>query len=280
MVYIARASSLSPLAVLSNYKILCRPRHISSPEAIECLAWKMSGPSGLKHDYDTLQSDPVQIRLVTIQPGVRPNVIELSLTTHSLNDHPPYEALSYAWGSFDKTPCLVNIDGYHFEVTTNLFSSFYYLRRQGETRAFWIDSICIDQDDTDERSSQVQLMRDIYKSARRAVVWLGDETLWSNRLFQFLKSMDKARGWEVGNEKSKTAFKSSRAELQWRLSTDQHVQRIVERGLYGDIAQRPFWSRIWIVQEVALASDVVVQCGEDEMSWEDFSSGVCEYNMI
>lgn len=236
----------------------------------------MSGPSGWKHDYDILRSIPTEFRLVTIHPGVRPNVIESSITTHALSDHPPYEALSYVWGGFGEDPYPINLDGFRFEVTANLFTAMYYLRREHESRTFWIDSICIDQDDPDERSSQVQLMRDIYKCARRVVVWLGDETYWSNRLFVFLRSMDKARGWVPGNEDSEKAFRRSRAELQKTLSTDQDVRRIVERGLYGDLAQCPFWSRIWIVQEVAVAPDVLVQCGTDEVSWVDFSNAVCE----
>ena len=166
------------------------------------------------------------------------------------------------------------------EVTTNLFFALYFLRLEHEPRTMWIDAICIGQDDLDERSSQVQLMREIYRGCRRAVVWLGEETYWTARVFEFLKAMDKARGWGTGNEDSKRAFRKSSAELQEKLSTDETVQRIVEKGLYGDIAQRPFWSRIWIVQEVAVAYDVLVQCGTDVMGWEDFSNAVCKWFLV
>ena len=73
----------------------------------------MSGQSGWKHDYDILKV--TEFRLVTIHPGVCPDVVEASITTHRLDSHPPYEALSYVWGAFDEDPLPINLNGYRLK---------------------------------------------------------------------------------------------------------------------------------------------------------------------
>lgn len=229
------------------------------------------------HDYSSLKNDPPEFRLVRIHPGVRPHHIVASLATYPLNDHPLYEALSYVWGPYDlEDPDLIELDGSGFGVTINLWRALYYLRLESEARDFWIDAICINQEDLNERSSQVQLMRDIYKSSIRTVVWIGDESFWSHRLFEFLKSVDKTRSWEDDDERKVKV--EGQIQLRGQLAVDEDIQKIVRRGLYKDIAQRDFWTRIWIVQEVAIASEVIVYCGPDEMSWQDFHNSICKFH--
>jgi hypothetical protein len=236
------------------------------------LSYKMSRWS---HDYSNLKRDPVEFRLVRIHPNVRPHHIVASLATYALNDHPPYEALSYVWGPFDlEDPYLIELDGSPFKVTINLWRALYYLRLESKVRDFWIDAICINQEDLGERSSQVELMRDIYKGSSRTVVWIGNESFWSHRLFEFLKSVDKKRGWE--DEDERIVKVEGQIQLQSQLAVDKDIQKIIRKGLYGDIAQRDFWTRICIVQEVAIAPEVIVYCGPDEMSWQDFSNSICE----
>lgn len=228
------------------------------------------------HNYSGLKSNPPEFRLVKIHPGVRPHHIVASLATYPLNNHPPYEALSYVWGPYDlEDPDHIELDECGFKVTINLWRAMYYLRQESEARDFWIDAICINQEDLHERSSQVQLMRDIYKGSTRTVVWIGEDSLWSHRLFEFLKLVDKSRGWKDDDERKVKV----EGEIQFRrqLTIDKDLQKIVRRGLYENIAQRDFWTRIWIVQEVAIASEVIVYCGPDEMSWQDFSKSICKY---
>ncbi|KAH6669233.1 heterokaryon incompatibility protein-domain-containing protein [Halenospora varia] len=231
-----------------------------------------------KHDYSNLKEDPSEFRLVTIHRGVRLNYIVASLDTYPLNDPPPYQALSYVWGPFDfEAPCIIELDNCRFEVTTNLWRALYYLRSEKEEVKFWIDAICINQEDLEERSSQVQLMRDIYRGAGRTVVWLGDESFWSLRLFEFLDSVDTTRGWKDDDERQLALEREMK--LQTLLAANEGIQKIVERGLYGDIAQRDFWERIWIVQEVAISPEVMIYCGPNKMAWQEFCNAICEYSL-
>ncbi|KAG4443713.1 hypothetical protein IFR05_000802 [Cadophora sp. M221] len=210
--------------------------------------------SEYKHDYDILRHEPLEFRLVTIHA-------------------PPYEALSYVWGPFDESdPDFIFLNENGFVVTSNLWRALYSLRRQNTNRVLWIDAISIDQDDLNERSSQVQLMRDIYKAASGTVVWLGDELPYTDRTFDLLKSL--SAGWGGSSDASHEVVQKRVSELHQILLTDDKVRRIVQRGVYGDIGQRDFWTRIWVVQEVALSSNVTIVCGRNEMDWQEFSDTI------
>ncbi|KAK3942808.1 heterokaryon incompatibility, partial [Diplogelasinospora grovesii] len=84
-----------------------------------------------------------------------------------------YEALSYTWGDPRVTePVLLNGQEYH--ATTNLRCALEYLRLPDRKRTLWVDALCINQADNDERCREVQRMGDIYSKAERLTVWLGD----------------------------------------------------------------------------------------------------------
>ena len=127
--------------------------------------------------YVSLNKRAGAIRLVKILPASDfYDPIECRLLYVSLNDRPPpkYEALSYVWG--DKKPLLeILVNESYFNITGNLWFALLQLRqrsRAGPNR-FWIDAICINQNDDAERSAQVSQMRRIYNTAERALVWTG-----------------------------------------------------------------------------------------------------------
>ncbi|KAL2063855.1 hypothetical protein VTL71DRAFT_4349 [Oculimacula yallundae] len=225
-----------------------------------------------KHGYDSLRQDPTEFRLVTIHRGVSPNPISVTLATHRLDNHPPYEALSYVWGPFDEaSPDLIQLNGSWITTTINLSQALYALRKKENERTMWIDAICINQDDLDERSSQVRLMRNIYRSSSTTVVWLGTDTFLSTPTFAFLKGI----GVQLTPANLSTSVyfiqqKEPEDKVLQQLVTDEKARRLVQRGFYGDIGKRDFWTRIWVVQEVALSSRVSIVCGDNEMDWEDF----------
>lgn len=77
---------------------------------------------------------------------------------------PEFEALSYTWGSMeDPSAVLVGRTGSStVQITRNLAVALPYLRNENEPRMLWIDAICVDQQNLEERSQQVQRMADIY----------------------------------------------------------------------------------------------------------------------
>ena len=100
-----------------------------------------------------------------------------------------YEALSYTWGRPNThfPPPFITLNGAKFEVRENLSHALRYLTFNSKDRVLWIDVICINQDDTSEKSHQVQQMGDIYRMASQVVVWLGHSSAGTKRAFQFIK---------------------------------------------------------------------------------------------
>ncbi|KAI8225327.1 Heterokaryon incompatibility protein 6, OR allele [Colletotrichum sp. SAR 10_96] len=96
----------------------------------------------------------------------------------------PYEALSYAWGSTDQSET-ITANGQILHVTKNLYSALEHLR-QKENRILWIDAICIDQTNLQERGHQVGQMSDIYRQADQVLVWLGPSTYETKVLMESL----------------------------------------------------------------------------------------------
>jgi hypothetical protein len=87
----------------------------------------------------------------------------------------PYEALSYVWGSENK-PRSISIDSCDLPVGENLNEALSHLRDRSIERTIWIDAICINQRDPEERGQQVQSMAKIYTKASCVIVWLGGAT--------------------------------------------------------------------------------------------------------
>ncbi|KAF2185813.1 heterokaryon incompatibility, partial [Zopfia rhizophila CBS 207.26] len=90
----------------------------------------------------------------------------------SLDDHPPYEALSYEWKKHEGLTDIL-CESSTIEVTLNLASALDMLRHPSRERVLWVDGTCINQENDIEKGAQVPMMRDIYAKAKSVIVWLG-----------------------------------------------------------------------------------------------------------
>lgn len=210
------------------------------------------------HCYQALNGGLREIRLLTLLPGGLDEPLECSISTASLNENAEYNALSYVWGDAVATapvsPAIL-LNGDTFPVTPNLYSALQHLRAQLEDKPLrlWIDAVCINQDDLAERSQQVAMMRDIYSSATRVTIWLGEEDEDSDVAFDALDLI-------MGNEPW-PQDKSVCADIR------QHAG-----SFYLCLtARRSWWSRVWILQELAMSrSDPIVVCGYKSAPWSMF----------
>lgn len=124
--------------------------------------------------YEALPTDRHQIRVLHLLPTTEwHNEVRCKLTTVSLDDEPYFEALSYVWGD-PKDTVDVQLDGCVFSVTSNLIAALRRLRKRTEERIIWVDQLCINQGDVEEKSFQVAFMPHIYKSCAEALLWLGE----------------------------------------------------------------------------------------------------------
>lgn len=174
--------------------------------------------------------------------------IECSRGTVSLNDNPEFKALSYTWGDPNVVHSIL-VDNKAFSTTLNASSALKALRYGDRARVLWIDAICIDQSNLEERAAQVKMMGTIYRMASSVRVWLGPNDNEDVDAIPILKSMTSARGVE-----DTFGYKDS-AEYR-----KKQVERFFARS---------WWERLWVVQEVALGKHVVFQQGADELKYEE-----------
>jgi hypothetical protein len=156
--------------------------------------------------------------------------------------------------------------GQSLGVHENLQSALLQLRDSNAIRTLWIDALCINQDDDGddgEKASQIRRMRIIYQKARRVVVWLGESSETSSTGFRLLENIVAAAGLESMAEKQKPITSEElnlhglpeRSSPQWRA--------------LGALLWREWFTRIWVIQETAVATSIVVCCGNDHCLWSD-----------
>ena len=125
------------------------------------------------YSYNKLDSQRCEIRLCTLHPGSLDDPLVCTLSAISLDDKPEYETLSYVWGD----PTLnkeISANGDVLRVTTSLHTALRYLRSTKNPRVIWADGICINQGNLNERSSQVGMTGNIYRTGKELQIWLGE----------------------------------------------------------------------------------------------------------
>ncbi|CAH0003359.1 unnamed protein product [Clonostachys byssicola] len=212
----------------------------------------------IKYVYNPVDSAGREIRLLVIQPGLWSEEITCRLKTVSLNDGPRYETLSYTWGDNSKEH-LIQVDGSRFRVNHNLFLALRRLRSLDEARVIWIDAICINQSDNNEKSAQVAMMGRIYSSCSRATTSSPPESTTAKQAFELLRVL----GEDVQFDQL-ACFTSTEEGILTCETFASHFKSLEA------ITYIPWWSRIRIVQEMVLPPEVVFA----------FASETCPYEVI
>ena len=196
------------------------------------------------------------IRLISLQPGSKDDPLQIDLTTMSLRDPTPYDALSYVWGDSAKSKEIIcNVRP--LLVTTNLFWALQRVRKPNEARFVWADAICINQNDVGERSSQVAMMGGIYGMARTVFLCMGG---CSQEGDDMLVEATIARATVTMHIPHQTIL-----EAQQALRADKDGWLAIRR-----MTQAPWFQRAWVVQEAGLARNPRVLYGDAEFGYRDF----------
>ncbi|KAK8052969.1 heterokaryon incompatibility protein [Apiospora saccharicola] len=191
------------------------------------------------------------IRVLELAPGHPGDPLKGSLVLCSLegDDGPlPYTALSYTWGQRTAEDTTIQLEGETtpVEVWTELKHALNALREREKCVRLWIDALCIDQSGYDEKSSQLPLMGEIYARASQTIVWLGPASADSDRAMRCVNMMDEE--WRrLQGTPPITWFETSFQEADW--------------DALGALMARPWWGRVWIIQEVLKSRDPVFRCG-------------------
>lgn len=175
---------------------------------------------------------------INLQPRVRLQTVSLDS-----DPGPEFEAISYSWGDPSITAPIF-LDGYEWPVTTNLEAGLRHLRDATTERILWIDAICINQSDIDERGAQVTMMKKIYSEAKCVRVWLGEAADGSDRACDIL------------NIFLDCGYPDPRLKDMGQSFLPCDVMSLRK------IFDRPWWQRVWVIQEFGLARSTTIQCGE------------------
>ncbi|RMZ85498.1 hypothetical protein DV736_g6580, partial [Chaetothyriales sp. CBS 134916] len=137
------------------------------------------------------------------------------------------------------------------------------LRHEQETRVLWIDAISVNQEDIEERNAQVQLMRNVYFRASRVPVWLGHETTDTDRVFAVISKLSTLRKTEDPSVQN-VLFTRDDLTAQGLPDPSDAVWKGLDRLLWSS-----WFLRVWIIQEIALASLAVAILGSYSCPWTD-----------
>jgi tetratricopeptide (TPR) repeat protein len=189
-----------------------------------------------------------------------------------------YVALSYTWGSarpgdgLTADPiCKIFCDGKELYITQNLFDALSVLRMAPNT-LLWVDAICINQKDLDERSSQVALMGTIYSRAVYTIVWLGKPDVCSNVVHGLLQKITGTVNWLLEEQGIEGLPQDPTASTFWVKVGRPPFSPWEQRALVN-FFDRLWFERCWIMQEIILAKGAFCVCGGAEFNWSSL------YNM-
>jgi hypothetical protein len=202
-------------------------------------SWSKTKPNSKSKDvangYQYSAIGPQHIRLLRYAPSSKGSEIRLQIQVFNRRAKPPYAALSYVWG--EKTPRqAINLKGCSFDTGPNLYNALRSMRK-GLPEWFWIDAICIDQNNTTERNEQVREMTQTYEKATLVASWIG----LCDELIRPVFTLD------------------VRTQNMSNLAPPQ--QRKLTAALHR-LCQLEYWTRIWIQQELLLNPNIVLFCGE------------------
>jgi hypothetical protein len=194
--------------------------------------------------YHPLNKHRNEFRVALIEPSSDTTaLITVNLDIASPSNYHPFDALSYCWAGL-KGMEEIMLCGRKTSVTANLYEALRQLRSTTSTVRLWIDSICINQNDREERSSQVAMMDQLYRNATVVRAWLGPSTPQTEQGFSFLQHILRSAVPDLSLNHIPEPFNETSDFLA-----------------LGDIFRNPYWQRRWITQEVYLSQMLSIHCG-------------------
>lgn len=197
-----------------------------------------------------------------------------------LSHRPNFSAISYAWGNGSLNKSILLAEDFSQPITETLFNGLKELSSSVNNMRVWVDSICINQKDQDEKAQQIRLMGRIYSQACQVVAWLGDAASDTSTGIKLLRVLGEVKDEESGVDyhHCKPEFSRLFQELAEDVSMDSvenmfDFSNVAWQGAIS-LVQRSWFSRLWVVQEVALSRGLELRCGKYTMSGDSFFSAV------
>ena len=220
------------------------------------------------------------------------------LTIACLDDLPVFLALSYHWGDEnDRKQAWIDIDvpdrdaaaasprtrktpSQSISITSSLESALFHLSDPNKTIVLWADALCINQEDVPEKNAQVQLMKRIYEAAERVILWQGPAADDSDVAIEAMRVLG-----EEGEANGVLAYFPAHSNMpeeppeyvQMKTYLAGKVDEAIESFPFRAVQElvvRPWWRRVWVVQEMALGQDVTLVCGYSSIPLKKFTTAL------
>jgi hypothetical protein len=209
-------------------------------------------------------------RVITLHPGDFDQPLYCTLELLNVNSpKEPYEALSYVWGS-DHSPEPLFCDDGFLNITLNLDQALRYLRHVAKRRLIWVDAICINQRDLDERARQVEYMRLVYQHASCVIIWLGPGDDQTRAAFQFARELDELSSDMIQNQVQSRVRRLTRQDMADEKKDIHEVEESICYGRPEDtealfkLFSFAHFERVWCIQEACAARKCICKSGDDE----------------
>ena len=224
-----------------------------------------------QYKYPILET-ALHIRLVTICPRAEAKSthcpLSIKLQQYPISQCPPYDALSYTWGQSHRSDRAYCDNDEYINVTPNLLAALLHLQRRKPV-TLWIDAVCINQEDHKERSCQVSLMSQIYQKAKQVIVWLHSP--------ETIPTVDD-KPWVMVQKPGYEDYHLNENNEWLRTPRAKEDYKVVELPRHAlNMFRYPWFLRVWILQEVAYARNIVIKTGEKTIYWEDARAWVDNY---
>ncbi|KAH8158992.1 hypothetical protein CIB48_g9250 [Xylaria polymorpha] len=225
---------------------------------------------------------PSFTRLMCLSPGSSAQTLECTLRIIDVAKSPlRYEALSYVWGT-EKAEQPIKCYGCDIPITNNLRHALLALRHPTLIRPLWVDAICINQQDKEERARQVAYMKLVYQYAGRVIVWLGPENPVTIRGLARARELCEYRSILLAT------FPEGDRPTASLAPTNMQVDRMMLEGLIAEtgsaetsaqsvddlvrLFQTTYFERVWCIQEVVASKECICKSGDVEFNFFDILS--------
>jgi hypothetical protein len=216
--------------------------------------------------HDPLVDPEQEIRLLQVTQPSHNYRMSLEISTWKSKDAPVYNAISYTWGEANDD-CFVQANGNPLLVRNNCYRALSQASSHMPLGAyFWIDAICINQDNIEEKSFQVQRMGETFAGAETVFVWLGANIHDDEILAGAAEELRTIIG-RVSTKPRLTTYDRYLVMKDW-ISKKGRIHAFKAYSALGALATRKYWSRVWIVQEISVAKRKVVLCGNETLPWD------------
>ncbi|MCJ1390769.1 hypothetical protein MMC18_003630 [Xylographa bjoerkii] len=230
----------------------------------------MNGSSKLfreKYEYEPLAQHD-SFRLLKLMPAstYEGELLECDLVQSHPSEGPSYDVLSYGWGVYLVTQG-IRVAGRVFWITSHLESALRSSLEEDRPRYLWVDAICVNQTDIEERHSQMGLMKTILSRARCLLIWLGMSASGTKRSFMCLEKLAasaKAYGIQTWSNSNDPIMLSSERQMFDKLPGVVNVWEL-ER-----IYDSSWFNRLWTILDVAFAHKAKIFSGRNQIDFDDF----------